>query len=314
VTWVRLALVLFVVAWLFDVLGLQAVPLWLAFVVALGLELEFFLAARQSRPAATPDRAPQDVDRDELGYGDEADELLLVREAGVEIWVPYSGESDEELDELIQRERGGEPVCTLCPVRGRPVARLATGVALIAALAAVAWFVDSRSGWNGVDDRARVAAEARFSEEASRIVGRPVEIRCDDAGEHVGAVQHADGVAEVGGTLAYLSPERCYALYRLAFGGHVNGSQTARAIAVLAHESWHLRGVGNEGRTECFALQSGVRLGERLGLSDETARRMMRQQLVENSLRGASSEEYRVPPGCREGGELDIDDGSTRFP
>ena len=37
-TWVRLALVLFVVAWLFDVLGLQAVPLWLAFVIA-GLSL-----------------------------------------------------------------------------------------------------------------------------------------------------------------------------------------------------------------------------------------------------------------------------------
>jgi len=314
VTWVRLALVLFVVAWLFDVLGLQAVPLWLAFVIAVGLELEFFLAARQSRPVTAPDRAPQDVDREELGYGDEADELLLVREDGEEVWVPYAGESDEELDELIEQERLREPAGIVRRTRGRPLGRLLTGLALIAALAAVAWFVDSRSGWNGVDDRARAAAEARFSEEASRIVGRPVTIRCDDAGEHVGAVQHADGIAEVGGTLAYLSPERCFDLYRLAFEDHVSFSQTARAIAVLSHEAWHLRGVRDEGRTECFALQTGVGLGERLGLSDETAHRMMRQQLVENSLRGVSSEQYRVPPGCREGGDLDLDPGANRFP
>jgi len=41
---------------------------------------------------------------------------------------------------------------------------------------------------------------------------------------------------------------------------------------------------------------------------------MMRQQLVENSLRGGSSEEYRVPSGCREGGDLDLDPGANRFP
>ncbi len=42
---------------------------------------------------------------------------------------------------------------------------------------------------------------------------------------------------------------------------------TARALAVLAHEAWHLRRVRNEGRTECYALQAGVEIGQRLGLS-----------------------------------------------
>ena len=81
-------------------------------------------------------------------------------------------------------------------------------------------------------------ASARFSSEASRIVGRPVQIRCDESGDYVGAVQHADGVAAVGGRLAYLTPERCFDLYRLAFEGEISFSQMARALAVpLAHEA-----------------------------------------------------------------------------
>ena len=41
-------------------------------------------------------------------------------------------------------------------------------------------------------------------------------------------------LAEVGGTNAFLTPEICYQLYRLAFKGDEGAfSQTARAIAVL---------------------------------------------------------------------------------
>ena len=71
------------------------------------------------------------------------------------------------------------------------------------------WFVESRTGWNGLDSSTRAEATARFSEEASHVAGKPVTIRCDEAGDYVGAVQHADGVAVVGGDLAYLTPERC---------------------------------------------------------------------------------------------------------
>ena len=49
-------------------------------------------------------------------------------------------------------------------------------------------------------------------------------IRCDEAGDYVGAVQHADGVAVVGGDLAYLTLERCIDLYRLAFKDEVRSS------------------------------------------------------------------------------------------
>jgi hypothetical protein len=82
---------------------------------------------------------------------------------------------------------------------------------------------------------------------------------------------------------------------------------------VLAHEAWHLAGVSDEAKTECYALQSGVELGRRLGLGDDTARQMMRQQLVENAGRGAASE-YVVGPECRNGGALDLHPRSSEFP
>ena len=231
-----------------------------------------------------------------------------MRRDGEEFWVPYSGEAGEELEELIaERERSSSGGSHRHRATGRrPLGQLVAGVALVGVLAAVVWVVDSRSGWKGIDDDARAEAGARFSAEASRIVGHEVAIRCDESGDFVGAVQHADGVAEVGGRLAYLAPARCLDLYRLAFEGEVSFSQTARSIAVLAHEAWHLRGIRDEGTTECYALQSGVELGRRLGLSEGTARQMMRQQLAENPLHGGTSSEYLVPPGCRDGGRLDL--------
>jgi hypothetical protein len=319
---VRLGLALFVLAWLFDPLGMRStVPLWLPFLIALGLELHFFVGAWRAEPADSDARGrlPQAVDRERYGYTDEPGELMLVRDRGRELWIPYAGESAEELDALIEEAQDRDELDDdddddqFAPEPRRPLRRLLVGVAVIAALGAVAWFAGNR-GWNGLDAETRAAATTRFSDEASRIVGRPVEIRCDEAGEFVGAVQHADGVAAVGGRLAYLTPELCHRLYRLAFEDDLNFSQTARAIAVLAHEAWHLRGERNEGVTECYALQSGVELGMRFGLGERTARQLMRQQLAENQLRGRGSVEYLVPPECRDGGALDLDPGSSRFP
>jgi hypothetical protein len=83
---------------------------------------------------------------------------------------------------------------------------------------------------------------------------------------------------------------------------------------VLAHEAWHLHGVRDEGTTECYAFQSGVQLGQRLGLTEDAARQLMRQQLADNAGRSGASAEYLVPPGCRDGGSLDLDPESSRFP
>ena len=282
-TALRAALALFVVAWIFGPYELRsAVPVWIAFLVALGLEVNFLLGALGKAPAPRPDRGPQPIDRERYGYPEWPDDEEPEREEDAGIWVP--------------------------------VRRFLVGLAVIGTLAVLFWLVESRTGWNSLSVETRTEAQDRFSREASLIAEKPTRIRCDESGEYVGAVQHADGIATVGGDLAYLTPERCHDLYRLAFEGEVTASQTARALVVLAHEAWHLRGVRDEGTTECYALQSAVALGQRLGLSEERARRLMRQQLVENAGRRGTGGEYVVPPECRDGGVLDLDPEDTAFP
>jgi len=72
--------------------------------------------------------------------------------------------------------------------------------------------------------------------------------------------------------------------------------------------------VRDEGRTECYALQAGVEIGQRLELSEDTACQMMGQQLTENALRSRTSPAYLVPADCRDGGRLDLNQDSARFP
>jgi hypothetical protein len=316
----RLALALFVLAWILGPYWLRTtVPVWLVFLVALALELQFFLGGFRPQAPRSRERVPQAVDVERYGYGDEREELLLVRRGGEELWIPYGGETGEELEELIAEaaEREDEVEWVAADERRSlwpTVRRALTGVAFLAALGALLWVVEARSGWDALDAETRTEAAVRFSAEASLIADKQVMIVCDESGDYVGAVQHADGVATVGGEVAYLTPERCLDLYRLAFEDEVRSSQTARALAVLAHEAWHLRGVRDEGTTECYALQSAVELGERLGLDEDVARRLMRQQLTENTLRIGAATEYLVPASCRDGGELDLDPRNSAFP
>lgn len=303
---IRVALVVFVLAWILGPEVLRdTVPIWAVFAVAVGLELQFLWGAWRSDRRRVPDRLPQQADRERLGYGDDVDELVIVDEEGEDVWMAVSEAGEDETPPAL------EPAG---PATRRPLRGFLTGVAVIATLALAAWWIESRTGWESVAGERRLAAVERFSDEGSRIAGKPVSIRCDEARDYVGFVQHADGIAIVGGDRAYLTPEICHDLYRLAFRDETSGARTGRAIAVLAHEAWHLRGEGDEGRTECFALQSGVDLGVRLGLSEERARQLMRQQLAENATRGAGTAEYRVPAECRDGGELDLRPGDSSFP
>jgi hypothetical protein len=319
----RVALVVFVVAWIFGPYALRAaVPIGLVFLIALGLEVGFFAGALRTAPAPGPDRGPEALDRERYGYAEETDELLLVRDRGEEFWIPYSGETVDELDGLVAEARmRHEQEAAVAPVSiperagvWPPVRRLLTGLAVVGALALIFWVVESRTGWEALDRHTRDEAAARFSDEASRIAGKPVTVHCDESGAYVGVVQHADGAAVVGGDVAYLTPDGCLDLYRLAFENEVTSSQTARALTVLAHEAWHLRGVRDEGTTECYALQSGVEVGRRLGLSEDAARQMMRQQLAENTLRRRGTAEYVVPTECRDGGRLDLHPNVSQFP
>jgi hypothetical protein len=322
----RIAAVVLIVAWFF-LPGLQAwIPLWIPFLAYAALELNFLVAGlREPDVPTTRGRIPQTSDIDQFG-GEGWLAPMVVRIEGQDVWIPAGGKSDEEVEELIEesreRLRQGEPAHSLWPQpparviprRQRLLARL-EGVAVFGALAFVLFVLVPDRGWDGLDKADQAKTEALLSSEAARIAGHAAVVHCDARGEAVGVVQHADGIAEVGGRNAYLTPDICYRLYRLKYKGDEGAfSQTARAIAVLAHEAWHLHGETDEGITNCYGFQSGVALGRRLGLSERTAARMMRQQLADNAINASSAPEYLVPRECRNGGSLDLASGNSRFP
>jgi hypothetical protein len=290
----RLVVLAAVVGYFFLPYEVQAViPVWLLFLAALALEVEFFvggwLQGRQGAERGPVDRGPQPRDLEELG-------------AQPDEWEPLS---------LFPTEWYREPEAA--PHRQwRYVAEAAVGLALVAV---ILYFAVRPSGWDAVSSANQAKAEAAFSREASLVAGREVEVTCDESGEYVGFVQDADGAAEVGGRQAFLTPAICDTLYQLAFKDRVQSfARTARAIAVLGHEAQHLRGVRNEGLANCYGFQSGVRIGVNLGLSESRARAMMREQLASNPSDSRANPEYRVPSDCRDGGSEDLSPAAPGFP
>ncbi len=316
----RIAVVALVIGYFFLPYGVRAwIPVWLPFLAALALEAQFFAggfrADRQTRPTqSASDRGPQPHDLEELGgeewrtvYGFEGDD-------GIDL-VPEDAltASDAPLEPEEHEEAYEEPAVY---VPRRSYARhLPETLFAIAIVAGILFVAIRPHGWSAVSPANRARAEAVFSREASAIARHPAQVVCDTKGTHVGVVQDADGAALVGGSTAYLVPDLCDRLYQLKFKNRVESfSLTARAIAVLAHEAWHLHGVANEGLANCFGFQSGVGVGVDLGLTESQARSMMREQLATNASDSASNTAYIVPADCRNGGQYDLNPGSDRFP
>jgi hypothetical protein len=290
----RLAVLAAVVGYFFLPYEVKAViPVWLLFLAALGLEVEFFVGGwmqgRRGMERGPVDRGPQPRDLEELGaQPDEFEPLSL---------FPTDWYRKPEVAPHRQ---------------WRYLFEAGAGLAIVAV---ILYFAVRPSGWDAVSSANQAKAEAAFSREASRIAGHPAEVTCDTTGQQVGVVQDADGRAEVGGRQAYLTPEICDTLYQLAFKDRVQSfPRTARAIAVLGHEAQHLRGVRNEGLANCYGFQSGVGIGVNLGLSESRARAMMREQLATNASDSAGNAAYRVPSGCRNGGAEDLHPAEPEFP
>jgi hypothetical protein len=271
----RIAVLALVIAYFLLPYGVRSwFPVWLLFLLALGLEIDFFvggwLQTRRGAPvvAEAADRGPQERDLSELGsWG---------------YWDP------------------SEPTP---PIAAEPSFRwlhVVEAVAAIAIVGTLLYFAARPNGWNAVSTERQAQTEAILSREASAIAHHPATVTCDKSGDYVGFVQDADGLAEVGGDQAFLTPEICDTLYQLAIKHRVQSfSQTARAIAVLGHESWHLRGERSESLANCYGFQSGVGIGVNLGLSRSRARAMMQEQLATNASDSGPNTQYRVPSDCR---------------
>lgn len=277
--------------WLFSGRLQAVIPFWLPFAILAAMELELVVRGVRER---------------RLGAATKAASRRL------------PGADDADLGWVEAVDENGEPVLVPAAPRTRRSTRLPLALVLVVGLGlfAYAYRVDRDSGWSSVPATERARAERRFTAEAARIAGREVTVRCDDGYAFTGVGSDAAGVAFIPRALAYLDPGICRSLYRVTFEDRLGGRDDAAfAITVLAHEATHLRGVRNEAETECFALQEGVTLGQRLGLDIDTARDLMRSQL-DRDLSDASVQrvDYRLPPGCRDGGALDLRPADPRFP
>lgn len=289
---VRIAALGLVIAWLLSARLQGAIPFWLPFVILAAMELELLVGGLRDRRRGVP---PRPAER-RLPGADDAD-------LG---WV-------ETVDE------DGEPVLVAAPPRAprrRSPWALVAVAAVGSALFAYAYTVDRQASWTSVPPPEQARAEARFGAEASRIAGRSVRVVCDTDYTFTGAGSDAAGVAFIPRRLAYLEPSVCRSLHRIVVERRLGARDDAAfAITVLAHEATHLRGIRDEALTECYALQEGTRLGVRLGLDAATARSLMRAQLdrdlSDDTVRRV---DYRLPPGCRNGGPLDLRPDDPSFP
>ena len=285
---VRVAAIGFVVAWLFVERLRELVPFWLPFVVLLAAELEFVLRGRLEAPRPRRPRVPPGPEDADLGFGE------LVEEDEGYRYVPPP----------VRPARSGR----------RTIAWLAGAVA-VAALFVLAVRADRAGTWSALADDERARTVSRLTSEAALVAGRPVTIRCDEQYAFTGAGSDTLGVAFPASGIAYLDQGVCRTLHDLVVDDAVDRERTAEALVVLAHEAIHLSGERREGVTECLALQAAGPLAARLGIDDDTARRMLErayeQRLAERS---AIRVAYALPRQCREDGSLDRTPGDSRFP
>ncbi len=334
--WVwRLLLLAFAAAYLASA-DLQAwLPPLVPFLAAAAVEAQFFLAGVRAgrRRQAFADPGPQQRDLEDLGW---QAHTVTVGRGDTELVLRPGELEDEEIAEWLELHH--DELAALGPGRHElaaidsatsPVAlhspravhrerrtriRLVQALAVVALLAGLFLLDSNAAHWQHLSTAARARTVALLDRQASRIAGHPAEVICDVAGKHVGYVQDANGLAEVGRRRAWLTPQICYQLYLVHSSGRAAGPASGEAIAVLAHEAWHLRGVTSEALANCFAYQSGVGIGEALGLPRSTARALMREQLADNPADFADAPQYLVPSGCTRGGSLDLHLDGSSFP
>jgi hypothetical protein len=166
-----------------------------------------------------------------------------------------------------------------------------------------------------------------FSEAASLVADKDVEARCwapadwrrlmvEERAYTRGKVNASVlGFASAGGARLNLAPRTCRALDRLAYrrARPTDRTQTfalALAVATLAHESIHASGIADEQAAECHGLQWLARTAEQVGVDGAYAKRLADTYWAHYDQLPAV---YRSSE-CRDGGELDLDEGSSAFP
>jgi len=187
------------------------------------------------------------------------------------------------------------------------------------------------AGWWIADWRDVRGNERRLSAIASEIAGREVRVRCPGMVGRLFGWDIVEGSVrfDAGGTpqdetkirtqscgeLDALAEGRrgkelaCIGRTGIACGRH--GRATTMAVDVLAHEAWHLRGVIDEGETECRSLQTMAWTAQQLGATAEQGHAMALAQF--DGMYHELPSRYRSG-NCVDGGPLDLRPGDPRFP
>jgi hypothetical protein len=196
-------------------------------------------------------------------------------------------------------------------------------LALVATLLAVACFL-------GLKHRRAEAAEHRLAGIASVIAQRSVRVDCQgafsaafDVSSEAGSVEFdADGRPA---DTTMLKRSTCSALARFGrertrpeFACLARGVacpndvlRSAWSVQALSHEAWHLAGVVDEARTQCYGLQTTAYVAERLG-ADRTQAQVLATYLYRR-IYPRMPTEYRSFE-CRDGGALDLRPESSVWP
>ncbi len=150
--------------------------------------------------------------------------------------------------------------------------------------------------------------EQRLAVAASELVGAPVRVHCQTAGQ-----EFVDAGAELG-WVAYGPdgvPEHATLIKRAQCGdlsAYFGSDKTAPtldqviAVHILSHEARHMAGETSEGVAECEAMQRDAQTAELLGADPDQALRLA--QTYWRDVYPRLSDDY-LSPDCRPGGPLD---------
>jgi hypothetical protein len=150
--------------------------------------------------------------------------------------------------------------------------------------------------------------EQRLAVAASELVGAPVRVHCQTAGQ-----EFVDAGAELG-WVAYGPdgvPEHATLIKRAQCGdlsAYLGSDKTAPtldqviAVHILSHEARHMAGETSEGVAECGAVQRDAQTAELLGADPDQALRLARTYW--RDVYPHLSDDY-LSPDCRPGGPLD---------
>lgn len=182
------------------------------------------------------------------------------------------------------------------------------------------------SGWQYLR---RHQNEGRLARVATELAQREVDVSCPGFfarlveitpyGGWVNFDEHGQPADET-----FLSAGTCRSLERLARADEPppfaclltrtcsrETTEVVDAMVTLAHESWHLRGLTDEGQTQCHAVQTIELTARLLGVSTADANIVAQSVAADDA--AAPRDEYHSPE-CRPGGRFDLAPQTPTWP